>query len=367
MKARRVITVYGLAAALLAAAWPAGADVPSTAPLAAPLTGTPILEVDRTAVDFGEIWQGEPAQGTVTITNTGDAPLTVEVKTYCGCTVPTRPHSPLPPGASDVMTISYDSVKRKGPARQRITLMTNDPQRPRVDIAVRGNVKPLYEATPSEGIAFGRLTTDQHAEQSIRLANRYDEPLKLRLKEGQDFGPFDVRLTEVEPGQLFELRAATRPPLTEGFTRVEVRLETGLERIGELRISVQADVQADVLCRPLKLRVDRRLIVPVTREVRLMYRTDRPVRVTKVEPSVPAITCEVSEPRAERGGATWSEQLVRISLPPGKELPPGNASVEIYTDASEPRFAKFTVTIEVVEGQPARTVENREDEPTEDE
>ena len=77
--------------------------------------GGPRLELSPTVFNFGEVWEGMPARQEFAVKNTGDAPLTLTLKTYCGCTPVTRPKSPLPPGESTTFTVSY-STKRKGPA-----------------------------------------------------------------------------------------------------------------------------------------------------------------------------------------------------------------------------------------------------------
>ena len=49
--------------------------------------------------------------------------------------------------------------------------------------------------------------------QKIKLENKYDEPLKLKIKEGQNFGQFEISLNELEAGKVYELTATTKPPL----------------------------------------------------------------------------------------------------------------------------------------------------------
>jgi hypothetical protein len=290
-----------------------------------------------------------PAAGTFTIANIGDAPLTIEVKSSCGCTVPSKPKSPLLPGESDELNISYDTVKRKGRARQRVTLITNDPSQPRSVITVTGNVKPLFRATPGDGIFFHRLTRDAEVTNTITLENEHSEPLELRLADGQDFGPFRIDLKELEPGQRYELAATTIVPMPEKSSRVEVLLDTGLPDLNALKIPVQAYVRPDVDCTPPLLKVHRAFMAPTQQEVRLVSRVDRDVRVTEVRPSTDVIQYEILPPRESRSGRAWREQVIRVTLPPGRDMPPDGAQLEVLTNATTPRHQRFVVDIEVFE------------------
>ena len=316
-----------------------------------PATTGPRLELSSTEFDFGEVWQGEPVSQDFTVRNAGTAPLELSLSRSCGCTALTKPRSPLPPGESDVFSIAYDTVKRKGKAKQRVTLTTNDAARPSVNISVTGNVKPLYNSSPPEGLRFYRLTTEESATKSIKFRNRYDGPLNFRLAAGQDFGPFEIVLKEIKPGQEYEMTATTQPPLKENLARIEVVLETGIERTPTVVIPVQAWVQPDVTCQTKLLRVARQSIVPMQQNIGLEFRADKPVQITEVRPSTDTIKYEILAPVPRRGQGDWLLQTVRVTLPAGDQLPPGDAELVIFTDSTDPRYQKFTIPVRVVEPQ----------------
>ncbi len=57
-------------------------------------------------------------------TNTGDAPLIIkDVRSTCGCTVPSKPSGEIMPGKSDVITVKYNM--NPGPIRKTITVESN--------------------------------------------------------------------------------------------------------------------------------------------------------------------------------------------------------------------------------------------------
>ncbi|MFH1746241.1 MAG: DUF1573 domain-containing protein [Planctomycetota bacterium] len=320
---------------------PADETVPSAA--------GPRLELSSTVLDFGEVWQGEEAKGEFVIRNIGTAPLTIAVKSSCGCAVPTKPKSPLAPGESDIMTIQYDTIKRKGEAKQRVTLTTNDPAQQHVRIDVRGRVKPLYSATPADGIFFHRLHSGKIDSRTITFENKYEGPMHLKLAADQDFGPFDISIKELEAGQVYELMATTRPPLPEQVTRVDVILETGLERTPRIKIPVHAYVQPDALCRPSLIRIARQAPVAQEKVVQFVCRVEQAINITKIVPSIEGIEYEIQPARRSTINDEWDTRRIRLKFPPGDQLPQGDVQVVIYTDSPDLRFQKFEIRVEIVD------------------
>jgi hypothetical protein len=309
----------------------------------------PRIEVSATEFDFGEVWQGQPVQKEFTVKNTGTAPLELRLRRSCGCTPVSTPKSLLAPGEADSFTISYDTAKRRGRANQRVTLVTNDPLRGNVEIKITGNVKRLYTVTPADGLVFQRLMVDSRETKSVRFVSAYDGPLNLRLPPGQDFGCFDVELREIEPGREYEMTARTKPPLTEEVARIEVVLETGLADIPTVSVPVRAWVQPDFACQTQLLRAARQSIVSMTHNIGFEFRADKPVKLVEVRPSFAKIEYEILPPVPRSGQEEWLVQTLRVTLPPGNELPDGELYIDILTDSSDPRHARIRVPIEVVE------------------
>ncbi len=309
------------------------------------------IEIDSTAMEFGDVWQGEAAKKSFTVKNVGTDALTIAVKSSCGCTVATKPKSPLAPGESDTFEIKYDTIKRKGKAQQTVTLNTNDPTRPAVRISVTGNVRPLYAAIP-EAIMFSRLRSDTAATQSLKIVSRYEGPLNLKIKEGQDLGPFHVELKELQPGAEYELTATTKPPLDGETVRATVRLETGIERAPEVKVQVVGYIQPDVTVRPSMLHVSPLIITAREYPLKMTSRADQPVKVREVRTSVDTIKVEVLPPEPARDDSSWIEQVLRATIPPGNQLPPGDGFIEILTDSKDPRYQSFRVVLKTTEPPP---------------
>ena len=104
--------------------------VPTNATPAAPVGPLTSLEFSETVFDFGEIMEGEKVVHNYTFKNTGKEPLIISnAKGSCGCTVPSWPREPIPPGESADINVQFDS-KGKGKVggnnqSKRVTLTAN--------------------------------------------------------------------------------------------------------------------------------------------------------------------------------------------------------------------------------------------------
>ena len=86
------------------------------------------IEFKTETVDYGEIAKGSDGVRVFEFTNTGDEPLIIsDVKSSCGCTVPSKPKGPIAPGASSTISVKYDT-KRVGPIRKTVTVYSNASQ-----------------------------------------------------------------------------------------------------------------------------------------------------------------------------------------------------------------------------------------------
>lgn len=104
----------------------------------------PVMNLESMTVDYGEIEQGSDPLRTVAFTNTGNEPLLItNARGSCGCTVPTWPREPIPPGESAEIEIRYDT-KRLGAINKTVKLTVNDAQGTYV-LRVKGNIKPKTE------------------------------------------------------------------------------------------------------------------------------------------------------------------------------------------------------------------------------
>jgi hypothetical protein len=94
--------------------------------------------------DFGNIKQGVPATYDFEVKNTGNQPLIIQdVKPSCGCTTPEWPKTPILPGKTAMIKVSYDAAS-PGPFNKSIFVKsnaTNVEKGDRYELRIKGTVQ----------------------------------------------------------------------------------------------------------------------------------------------------------------------------------------------------------------------------------
>lgn len=106
-------------------------------------TGTngPDIEFTYTEYDYGTVIQGGDGTSEFVFKNTGNEPLILSnVKSTCGCTVPSWPREPVKAGESAKIIVSYRTT-RIGPINKSITVSSNAASGP-VVLRIKGNIAP---------------------------------------------------------------------------------------------------------------------------------------------------------------------------------------------------------------------------------
>jgi len=96
---------------------------------------------DGQEFDFGKIKFDSQGSNDFVFKNTRKAPLIItNVKTSCGCTVPTYPKEPVGVKAESAIKVKYDT-KRVGKFSKTITVFSNAKNSP-VTLKIKGEVLP---------------------------------------------------------------------------------------------------------------------------------------------------------------------------------------------------------------------------------
>ena len=83
------------------------------------------VSFEETEHDFGTIKDGTPVETVFKYTNTGSSPLVVsDIKSTCGCTVPTDWTKQVAPGETGQFTVKFNG-QGNGAVNKSITLTTN--------------------------------------------------------------------------------------------------------------------------------------------------------------------------------------------------------------------------------------------------
>ena len=102
----------------------------------------PKIEFKSETIDYGIVSKSEDSGLRVfEFTNTGDAELVItDVKSSCGCTVPSKPTEPIQPGKTGKIEVQYNM--NPGPINKTITVTSNavNKQDGMIPLKIKGNV-----------------------------------------------------------------------------------------------------------------------------------------------------------------------------------------------------------------------------------
>lgn len=105
------------------------------------IANAPSINFDNSTFDFQQIKQGEKVEHVFTITNKGKSDLIIRnVKASCGCTAVSPVDDVIKPGATTTMKVIFNSAGKVGKQNKTITIISNDPQKSRTILWVKGDV-----------------------------------------------------------------------------------------------------------------------------------------------------------------------------------------------------------------------------------
>ena len=84
------------------------------------------VEFEESAFDFGQVKEGAQVKHTFVLKNTGDAPIIIsKVTASCGCTQPEFSKSPILPGGTSEIHVTFNSEGQVGKQQKIITIQSN--------------------------------------------------------------------------------------------------------------------------------------------------------------------------------------------------------------------------------------------------
>lgn len=102
----------------------------------------PKMVFENTAFNFGTIEQGESVSHSFKFKNEGKSDLIIrKTKASCGCTVVNPSKEVIKPGETAEFKAVFNSRGKQNRQNKSITVITNDPNQPQINLRISGNVK----------------------------------------------------------------------------------------------------------------------------------------------------------------------------------------------------------------------------------
>ena len=211
--------------------------------------GVPKLVVPEMEFNFGEMDNAETVDAKFILRNEGNGLLKIEgVRASCGCTATDLAKNELAPGEEVELHAATNLKGRQGPQTKAVTVTSNDPENPTVQLRIVGTAIASISIEPMS-VQFGRVDDDEPRETTVVIqSNKEDISFKVLSAEidGMDFVEHEIK--EVQPGKKYELLVKTAGSLpvgnhngrfiirTDSQDRAVIWLPVSLQVIGPIQV-----------------------------------------------------------------------------------------------------------------------------------
>jgi hypothetical protein len=219
---------------------------------AAGVAAAPRISASAPRVEIGELLAGDTAEVEFALENTGADPLKIErVTVSCGCLATSHPGT-LNAGEKGVLKVKLVSYPLwNGPIEKQVTVISNDPARPSMELQILARMRPLFRFEPSNPVAINYKRGDV-LRQVITITSNVDPPVRIAdyVIGGTDT---EVRLLPREatdaPG-ISRLEVTVRPPEKGGDFSSHLSLRTTHPKIPEIPLVITGISQDRILALP---------------------------------------------------------------------------------------------------------------------
>jgi hypothetical protein len=224
----------GLTGMTLAPARPAEPESSPVPPAKAQLPAIGVREVTQ---DGGTVEEGTIIKYRFTVTNRGGADLELmEVKPSCGCTVP-RWDKVIKPAAQGVVEAEVNTAHFRGPFAKHLTVFSNDPERPHLDLALTARVSPLVQVDP--GLVALLSVEDQPVTQEFTLERTGGHSMRILDVTTQPY--LQTELIALQGQGRYKLRVTATPDTPLGRSSIPVIVRTDLPKADSLTLTLLLD------------------------------------------------------------------------------------------------------------------------------
>jgi Protein of unknown function (DUF1573) len=284
---------------------PAGQQPPAAKPPAGAPAGkavaAPKIEISQETRDMGTVPKGQVIETDFVIKNTGGSDLVIsDARPSCGCTV-SNFDKLIKPGAEGKVHTSVDTKSFSGPISKSVLVVSNDPDRPQMNLFVKALVKPFVDVAPQQFVRFSVVKGDPASQDVILIseekgfkptvAETAQPYVKAELSPAGDKDKIAGR-----PGEQYKLAISVTPDAPEGLLNAPVRVTTGVQQQPTLEVPVSGIVRPRVSVSPITVNFGNFTPGkdPIMRNIVVTNnKPGTPVKVTKAEVSVPGFQTDV--------------------------------------------------------------------------
>jgi hypothetical protein len=273
----------------------------SKAPAPRPLAAAPKMEVSPETKDAGTVAKGQVVDAVFVVKNTGGSDLIIsDARPSCGCTVASF-DKVIKAGGEGKIHSSVDTKSFSGPISKSVLVVSNDPDRPQVNLFIKALVKPYVDVLPQAFVRFSVIKGD-NAGQDVLLVS---EEKGFRPTIAETSQPYvkaeilpagDKDKIPGRAGDQYKVRINVLPDAPEGLLNAPIRVATGVSQQPTVEIPVSGIVRPRVSVTPVTVNFGNFTAGkdPITRNIIVTNNKPAvPVKVTRAEVSVPGFITDV--------------------------------------------------------------------------
>lgn len=276
-------------------------------------TGKPKAVATEPIKDIGLVAKGEKAAYDFAIRNEGDAPLQIqEVRAACGCTVADY-DKVIAPGKTGKVRVSVDTATFSGAIAKGVTVFTNDPATPQMELTIRAQVEPFVKVKPGyarfltvqgenkEGTIVQTLWTPDGSPMKIVKVESPYPFLKVEYHEAKP----EERLKEVEQAQWkVEMHLSNDAPVGPLTESVKVYTDNPKQKL--VQIPVSGFVRPIVAVTPPIANFGPVTIKePLRKSLNVKSFSTEPIKLTGAQSSIQGIEAKIEPVQDGREYQVW--------------------------------------------------------------
>lgn len=306
-RTRTGIAILALASALLVAtsavaALPASSKTAKSAAASAADAQQPKIVVTDPVKDVGQVTKGSKISHDFVVENKGSAPLLIsEVRPSCGCTVVSFDKA-IAPGASGKVHTVVDTTDFSGPIAKDVTVLSNDPNTPRLRLVIKADVRPFVFADP--GYARYIYVQDEKPGTIVQTIYSSDFP-GLKILDVKSPYPFikvayheatkEERKAGIK-GNQWRVSTTIQPNAPIGPLADFLVIKTNHPKQPTLKIPISGFVRPVMAATPDRIQLGtRKLDKPHSYTVVVTNFATEPMELTGVDVTVPGVTGEIKQ------------------------------------------------------------------------
>lgn len=304
--------------------------------LAQGAAGKPKAVVPEPIKDVGFVAKGDLATHEFVIRNDGNAPLELrEVRAACGCTVADF-DKVIAPGKTGKVRVTLDTATFNGPVAKGVTVYTNDPDTPSLELTVRTDVGQFIKVKPG----YARFITVQ-GEPEGKIVQTLWTPDKSPLEIVKVESPYpfmNVRFWEAKPEERLkenadqqqwkvELHLTDEAPV--GALTEPIKIHTNHPKHKLIQLPVSGFVRPVMAVTPPVVDLGQvNGNAPVKFSINVRNFATEPIKLTSVAGDIQGITAKIEPLQDGR------EYQVQITFEPGAKGPV-NGKLTFTTDSQK--------------------------------